>query len=210
MLFLIHCSIMRTMTLPIDIAFWRYISPAMKPGLFKIPFIRLMGIAYVSMFSMPRRFLRHYLSGKGTIIFADTQNVIDRNPRISAALKEKIRENLDKPADSGVLHVPQVIVDDPDTKYSLGSFMIAYERKENIISLQLRGSYSYKAQTTRITKHLHAWLRSKETNGVAKSFDFKGDRITMNTTELFATEEKHYAGRNRRLKSYINLNILYL
>lgn len=150
----------------IDVLVWKYLVPRLHINMFRNKIIQIMAIMYLSCYSLPRRFFLHYLRGTGSPMIIDGSQLIGDNPHLLAMIRDHAKHK-----QKGTIRISQKAVSDPKWKYSVGSFILDFNRHDNGLEIFLSAKYSYREETSRLTRYLHnALTRSKKT----KDFSITG------------------------------------
>jgi len=190
--------------LSVDFLVWKYIVPEVRPELFKSKLISLIAILYISVFTRPRKFMWHYFTGKGKPFMVDTKSIVTGNLTISEMLVYEIVKSKKEGRNWGEFYVGQIHVNNPNYKYSIGSFYIKYSLNGESVCLKLNSDYRFTRNNSRITKHLHNWLYSLKEKGYAHDFNINGNVWKVHFDELLV------ASIERNFKKYDLLNVLYV
>ena len=194
---------MRT-TQPVDFLLWKYIVPGFRPEIFKSKFFSLMAVIYISFYNEPRKFLRHYFTGKGKILSVETKSIITGNSAVFDMLISEINNAKKEKKTSGNFYVGQVHVYNPNHKYSVGSFNVNYSLNEKSLSVRINSDYRFTQNNSRITRHLHNWLYSYQQKGCAQNFNIEGDVWKLEFSDVSTIKV------DTRFKKYDFLNMLYV
>jgi len=188
----------------IDLYLWKHFFSDLNPALFKAKFVSVISLAYIALFPLPRKFIKHYFSGTGEPLEVDTKKVICENPEVFDKLISDTSTSYAAGLKSKSLAIPQIYVNHPNYNYSLGSFTISYYFEDTIIKISLRSKYQYRKNINRVTKHIHNWLFSLKEKGKAKDFDIKGSDWILPYSEL------HSSKVNNNIRKYVDFNRLYM
>jgi hypothetical protein len=171
------------MLFTLNLYIWKYILPSLKQDLFKSKIFSLFTLLYISVFSLPRKFLLHYFFGKGKQFQVDTQKLISENPLVYQKIKSELfsLSNRDK---SGVLRVSQSDLFDPQFRYSIGSFEINYSVENEKVVFRAASKYRYGQNNNRLSMHLHNWLNQFAKNGQANDFQIIGTDWSIDLLEF--------------------------
>ena len=190
--------------LTLDLYVWKYFIPKINPSLFKLKLFAALAISYISFFNRPRLFIRHYFKGTGRSLKIDAQHIILENPLVYDHLIAAIEESKRKQLLHDHVHISQTLVNHPNYKYSVGSFLISYAFEKELITIQVRSTYQFTPNCDRITKHLHNQLMAKMQKGRATNFNIESDTWTVNYTSLRASQTNAWLRKNG------TLGILYI
>lgn len=191
-------------TQPVDFLIWKYIVPGFRPEIFKSKFISLMAVLYISFYNWPRKFLWHYFTGKGKTLPVETKSIVTGNSGVYDILISEISNAMKEKKASGNFYVGQVHVNNPNYKYSVGSFNVTYSLDEKSVSVRVNSDYRFTQNNSRITRHLHNWLNSYKQKGYAHNFNIEGDAWELQFSDLPLTKV------DTRFKKYDFLNLLYV
>ncbi len=180
----------------LDIWLWNLLIPKMNVNFFKNKFNALLVMVYISFYKLPRMFLLNYFSGKKKIMKVDSKQLIIRNPAVLDRLSEVLQSYTEKDNLGGSLHISQTDVDDPNYRYSVGSFQINYSREKENILLTIHSDYRFQESPERLTKYLHHWLYWLKETGKANEFRIEGNEWVAHVNEL-----NSLAGNNKTEKS---------
>jgi len=183
---------------------WRRVVPLLQPGFFRMKLISALSLFYISLYKMPRKFLLHFLVGKGTPLHVSTREVVTGNPEVYDEVIEWASRSINRDGAQADLFVSQVKVNNPAHKYSVGSFSLKCQVESGRISLTLRSRYSYMKHCNRLTRHLHHWMNRMNENNRAAAFDVEGDTWTLSMEELKETDTRN------DIRKYMNYNVLYV
>lgn len=137
----------------IDLLIWKYVVPVLRQNSFRYRIIQLMAIGYVSCYSLPRRFLRHYFVGNGAPMEIGGAQMIRDNPQLLAIIRDRVQQQ-----EQGRIHISQTALTDPKWKYSIGSCAVNYKRETGGLELTVEARYQYRSDSCRLTKYLHCRL----------------------------------------------------
>lgn len=194
---------MRT-TQSVDFLIWKYIVPQFRPEMFKLKFFSFIAVLYISFFKWPRNFLWYYFTGKGKVLPVETRGIITGNPTVYDMLISEINHAKKEERTSGNFYVGQIHVNNPNYKYSVGSFNVTYSLNEKYVSIRINSDYRFTQNNSRITKHLHNWLFSYKQKGYAQNFNVEGDVWSLKFSDLPSINI------DRRFNKYDFLNMLYV
>lgn len=183
---------------------WRFIVPRLRPDTFRYKIVSAAALAYIAIFRRPRKFLLHFLSGKGTPMEIDTWELVENNPMVHHKIFQEIFHQGRQVTGKGSIQVNQLLVTHPDFKYSVGSLTMDYAIDRRNITLTAFSRYNFGRDTERITMHLHNRMHELEERGKAKSFDIKGNLALRQINELYKPVSKNEANR------FAYLNRLYV
>lgn len=188
----------------IDFLIWKYLVPEIRPEVFKSRLISLIAILYISFFNLPRKFFLHYLNGNGQTLTVDTKSILTGNSEVYDRLLSEINSAKKEKRTEGDFYIGQIHVNNPNYKYSIGSFYVTYSLNENSVNIWVVSDYRFTQNNSRITKYLHNWMISLTENGNAHDFNIGGNRWEVALSEL------QTAKVDRRFKKYDLLNMLYV
>ncbi len=180
----------------LDIWLWNLLIPKMNVNFFKSKFNALLVMVYISFYKLPRIFLLNYFSGRKKIMKVDSKQLIIRNPSVLERLSEVLESNKEKDKLSGTLHISQTDVDDPNYRYSVGSFQINYSHEKESVRLKTHSNYRFQESPERLTKNLHHWLYSLKEKKKASEFHIEGNEWVVPVNDL-----NSLAGINKTEKS---------
>lgn len=188
----------------VDFLIWKYIVPRFRPEIFKSKLVSLMAVLYISFYNWPRKFLWHYFTGKGKPLTVETKCIITGNSSVFNMVISEINHAKKQGKKSGDMYVGQVHVNNPNYKYSVGSFNVTYSLDEESVSIRVNSDYRFTQNNSRITKHLHNWLYSYKQKGYVHNFNIEGDEWKLKFSELSTTKiDAHF-------KKYDFLNMMYV
>lgn len=193
-----------TVSQTIDMYLWKHFFPAIKPTLFKPKIIALTALLYISIFPLSRKFLRHYLAGKGSVLKVDTRKIITGNPEVFNKLIREIPIQENDKSQGQELKISQLLLSNPDHRYALGSFLIAVHNEGEMIRLKILSNYHFGRDNTRITRHIHRWMHDLKERGIARDFDIEGDTWALPFSELSSIDF------SKRLRKYAKFDRLYV
>lgn len=134
----------------------------------------------------------------------DTKSIVTGNPTVYEMLVSEIVKAKNDEKNSGKIYVGQIHVNNPNFKYSIGSFYIRYSLIGESICLKVNSDYRFTRNNSRITKHLHNWLYSLKEKGYAHDFNIHGNVWEVDFDEILV------AGIDRNFRKYDLLNVLYV
>ncbi|MBL1215522.1 MAG: hypothetical protein HND52_19305 [Ignavibacteriae bacterium] len=167
----------------LNLYLWKYILPAIKQDFFKSKIISFFTLFYISIFSLPRKFLIHFFFGKGSDYIIDTEKMILENPLVYQKLNSALNDNF-KNETKGVVHFSQIDLYNPQYRYSIGSFEVNYSIENNNIDFQVTSIYRYGRNNDRLSKHLHNWLNGFAKSGGANDFRIVGTEWSIHLLEF--------------------------
>lgn len=191
-------------TQSVDFLIWKYLVPEIRPEAFKSKLISVIAILYISFFNWPRRFIWHYFTGKGADYNVDTKQIIVKNSKVYEMLISAINKSKQERKTGGDFYIGQIQLNNPNYKYSVGSFCINYSFNEESVSIRINSDYRFTQNNFRITKHLHNWLWSLMKKGYSHDFKIEGNLWKTNLFELSTVKV------DRQFKKYDLLNMLYV
>lgn len=172
------------MLMRLDLYLWNHLLPKINAGFFRNKFNTVLAMAYVSLYRLPRKFLLNYFFGKGNEMVVNSKDVIIRNPLVLNNLKDALQSDIKQGRVGGSLPVSQVIVYDPNYKYSLGSFLINYLLVGETVVVSVQSDYRFQQDPERLTKYLHNWLFALNNKGKSSDFKITGNDWITNLNEL--------------------------
>ena len=187
-----------------DYYLWKYLVPVLKPGIFKVKFMSLLTLLYISLMPLPRKFLKNYFLGRGRTLAIDSKSVLLSNPEVLDLLKNTLIGRQKNRIFSGVLDVSQLLLTDPNYRYALGSFRIRFVIYKESVRLKVISNYNFDKQNDRITRHLHGWLYSLNERKRAHDFDIHGTEWALQYADLDSVQSKP------RIMKKIDYNRLYI
>jgi len=188
----------------IDYLLWKYLVPLFRPWYFRSKLFSSIAVGYISVYRMPRDFIRHYFRGQGESLDISTKDMITGNPGVYDLVAETFLKLKSGANAEGKLVVGQPLVNNPQFKYSVGSFMIQYQVENGVAKLSVSSWYRYSPSNDRITKYLHRRLNRHERSGDACAFEIRGDEWRFPVKELSEMQP------DNRFRKYAGLNILYM
>lgn len=188
----------------IDYLLWKYLVPLFRPWYFRSKLFSTIAVGYISIFRMPGIFIRHYFRGRGEALDISTKDAITRNPGVYDLVAKTLMEINPGEDSEGEIVAGQHLVNNPQFKYSVGSFTIHYFLTNGVLKLGVSSWYRYSHSNDRITKYLHRRLNRFEREGRACAFEIRGDEWVVPVSEFSSIEP------DRRFRKYANLNILYM
>ena len=171
------------MLLTLNLYIWKYILPSLKQDYFKSKIFSLFTLLFISVFSLPRKFLLHYFFGKGKLFQVDTQKLISENPLVYQKMNSELF-SLTKSNKSGVLRISQTQLLDPQYRYSIGSFEINYSLENDAAVFRAESKYRYGKNNNRLSMHLHNWLNQFAKNGRANDYWIIGTEWSIDLLEF--------------------------
>jgi len=102
------------------------------------------------------------------------------------------------------ISISQTIVSHPNYKYSVGSFIISYAFKKEMIRINVQSRYQFTPNNDRITQYLHNWLVDLMDKGNANNFKIESDTWTLSYSSLLATKT------NAWLRKKGTMDVLYV
>jgi len=191
---------MRTISLP-EYILWSYLITHLKTKHFKNRIVRYLSIIYILQFQLPRKFFWRYIRGNSEVFEVDTQDVLDRNPLVGNSIAKHLKSGQEQGKTRGSIQIPQILVSDPNYRYSVGSFRLLYRVIDDKVHLKLKSRYAFSNTGERLTKYLHQWLISFKIKGNAADFDVLGKAIILKATCLKSMENigsfQDFKDRNR-------------
>ena len=185
-----------------DFYVWKYLVPRIQASFFKSKIISFLALVYISFFRLPGKYIWHYFKGEEKTLQIDTKNVILSN----SAVYEKVMYDLEllliRNMNGGELQIGQILVNNPNYKYSIGSFNLFFQKEAENIFVKIESDYCFSKNNQRVTSHLHKWLHSYKEKGMASNFKIEGNTWKTNYNELKNLET------DKRTKKYDRLNIL--
>ena len=185
-----------TMLFTLNLYIWKYILPSLKQDLFKSKLFSVLTLLYISLFSIPRKFLLHYFFGKGKHFQVDTQKLISENSLVYQKINSELF-SITKRNKSGVLRISQTDLFNPQYRYSIGSFEISYSIENEKVVLRAASKYRYGQNNNRLSMHLHNWLNQIAQNGRANDFRIIGTEWSIDLLEF---RQKNIQFTNRFIK----------
>ncbi|WP_299578168.1 hypothetical protein [uncultured Sunxiuqinia sp.] len=145
----------------LDLLVWRYLVPMLRPEMFQWKIFQLLAVGYSLCYSMPRRLMKHYFWGQGRPVTVDARELLKDNPHLLPLIQEQTQSKME-----GKLTISQLLISDPQWKYSVGSFRLFFKRQAEGVQFQLRSNYEFQPKSARLTGHLHqALVSSAQTRG---------------------------------------------
>ena len=184
------------MLFTLNLYIWKYILPSLKQDLFKSKLFSVLTLLYISLFSIPRKFLLHYFFGKGKHFQVDTQKLILENPLVYREINSSILSSAGINP-SGVLRISQTDLFNPQYRYSIGSFEINYSIENEKVVFRTASKYRYGQNNNRLSMHLHNWLNQIAQNGRANDFRIIGTEWSIDLLEF---RQKNIQFTNRFIK----------
>lgn len=164
----------------------------------------LLTLLYITLFPLPRKFLKNYFLGKGKTFAIDSKSVILNNPEVLDLLKNTVKNRQTIQIASGVIDVSQLLLTDPNYRYALGSFQIQFTRHKESLRLKVISNYNFDKDNDRITRHLHSWMHSMNEKKRANDFDIHGTEWAFQTSDLETIRPKQV------IRKKIDYNRLYV
>lgn len=168
----------------LDLYLWKHFIPNLSASFFKVRVFSKLSLLYISLFPLPRKFIRQYFNGNGESLSVETKKIILNNIEVLEFLQKDISNSINLGKNENYLSIPQIIVTDPNYKYSLGSFSISYTIEEQMLRIKINSNYHFGLNLNRITRHLHNWLYTLKLNGKASDFDITGDTWLVSYSDL--------------------------
>ena len=170
--------------LSIDFIIWKYFVPTINMNLFKSKMMSVLALVYISFYRLPRKYLLHYLRGKGKVMVVNTQDLLIENPIVFSKLIREISKAESQGLKKGQLPISQTEVHNPQYKYSLGSFVVDYSLQDRRASISVHSNYHYAENNDRLTKYLHHWLYSFKQKGKVHDFEVEGKPVLVSVNDL--------------------------
>ncbi len=181
-----------TITQTIDLYVWKYLVPKIRTSWFESGFMSAVSLIYISLFPLPRKFLLHYLSAKGTKVEVETEDVLRNNPLVMEKIRQEIWKKKLNGEKNGMLKIPQYLVDQANHRYSIGSFSVHYEIENERVGLRILSDYHFGKDPDRITRYVHRRMFALKEKGKASDFLVKGNewRMTFEQLSSIKTENR--------------------
>lgn len=186
--------------LRLDFFLWDYFMPKINTNFFKWKINSFLALVYISIYPLPRKFLINYFRGKEKLMVINSRELIVNNHLIINKFVNKIQSEILVNKVDGTLQVCQIDVDNPNYKYSVGSFIIDYQLDHGKVKVDIHSKYEFKDSPGRITNHLHKWLYALKTKGKAHDFGIKADSWQTDLQELNILKAEHTGKKSPKFK----------